>query len=184
MAWTVVAHTAFERGAFDRRRERLRRGAGADAGEGPPAATNWSSAWPPSIYKQGEQARAAGKPREAVAHFDARGHGRAAVERARDAQYDAAAALIALKDWDGATRALEDFRQRFPNHPLQAEVGSKLAVAYLEKRPVGAAAGEFERLAATQQGRRSSRAARCGRRPSCTRRPGPRPRRPRSTSAT
>ena len=67
------------------------------------------------------------------------------------AQYDAAAALIGLKDWDGAARTLEDFRQRFPNHPLQAEVGNKLAVAYLEKGNWAQAAGEFERLAATSE---------------------------------
>jgi TolA-binding protein len=39
----------------------------------------------------------------------------------RTPKYDAAAALISLKDWDGATRTLEDFRQRYPNHPLQAK---------------------------------------------------------------
>ena len=70
------------------------------------------------------------------------------------AQYDAAAALIGLKDWDGAARALEDFRQRFPNHPLQAEVGSKLARGLPGTGPVGA-------------GRRRVRA--CGRQPARTR---------------
>ena len=39
-----------------------------------------------------------------------------------NAQYDSAAALIAIKDWDGAIKTLEDFRTRFPNHALQPEV--------------------------------------------------------------
>ena len=43
----------------------------------------------------------------------------------------------------GATRTLEDFRQRYPNHALQPEVGNKLAVAYLEKGNWAQAAGEF-----------------------------------------
>src|SRR5205085_11512898 len=63
----------------------------------------------------------------------------------------AAASLIALKDWDGAIRTLEDFRQRFPTHPLQADVSSKLAVAYIEKGQWAGAAGEFERLAASNK---------------------------------
>jgi tetratricopeptide (TPR) repeat protein len=65
-----------------------------------------------------------------------------------NAQYDAAAALIGIKDWAGAARQLEDFRQRFPAHPLQREVAGKLAVAYTEQGRWAAAAGEFERLAA------------------------------------
>jgi hypothetical protein len=56
-----------------------------------------------------------------------------------------------MRDWDGAIRTLEDFRQRFPNHALQSEVGSKLAVAYLEKGQWAGAAGEFERLAAASK---------------------------------
>ena len=40
-----------------------------------------------------------------------------------------AAALISIKDWDGAIKTLEDFRTRFPNHALQPEVGKKLAAA-------------------------------------------------------
>ena len=63
-----------------------------------------------------------------------------------NAQYDAAAALIAVKDWDGAIKTLEDFRQRFPNHALQPEVSKKLAVAYLEKGQWANAAAEYERL--------------------------------------
>ncbi|MCC7288108.1 MAG: tetratricopeptide repeat protein, partial [Burkholderiaceae bacterium] len=67
------------------------------------------------------------------------------------AQYDAAAALIALKDWDAAIRALEEFRRANPNHPLAAEVGPKLALAYLEKGQGAQAAVEFERLAANSK---------------------------------
>src|SRR5204863_8945787 len=86
-----------------------------------------------SIYKQGEQARAAGKASEAVAAFQRVGTVAPQASVRAAAQYDAAAAMISLKDWDGAAKTLEDFRQRFPNHPLQADVSSKRAVAYTEK---------------------------------------------------
>jgi tetratricopeptide (TPR) repeat protein len=147
-AWTVLAHTAFERGAFDRSEaayaEVLKITPVKDAGRNELVERQAAA-----IYKQGEQARAAGQSRDAVGHF-ARVASVAPQSTVRAAaQYDAAAALIALKDWDAATRTLEDFRQRFPGNPLQAEVGAKLAVAYLEKGQWAGAAGEFERLAAT-----------------------------------
>ena len=147
-AWTVVAHTAFERGAFDQAEraygEVIALTPDKDAGRNELVERQAAS-----IYKQGEQARAAGQARDAVGHF-ARVATVAPQSAVRaTAQFDAAAALIGLKDWDGAARTLEDFRQRYPNHPLQGEVNNKLAVAYLEKGNWAQAAGEFERLATT-----------------------------------
>jgi len=75
------------------------------------------------------------------------------------AQYDAAAALISLKDWTKAARTLEDFRQRFPNHPLQNEIGEKLALVYSESGQWAAAAAEFERLSASKKDPQLARAA-------------------------
>jgi tetratricopeptide (TPR) repeat protein len=103
------------------------------------------------VYKQGEQARAAGNVQDAVAHFNRVAAVAPQSTVRATAQYDAAAALITLKDWDGAARTLEDFRTRFPNHALQADVGGNLAVAYLEKGNWAQAAGEFERMAATHK---------------------------------
>jgi tetratricopeptide (TPR) repeat protein len=68
-----------------------------------------------------------------------------------NAEYDAAAALIGLKDWTAAGRVLEDFRRNFPKHPLQAEVPGKLAVCYLESGQTLKAAGEFEALSVTKK---------------------------------
>ena len=57
------------------------------------------------------------------------------LERSRAAaQYDAAATLIGAQGLGRAPSAtLEDFRKRYPSHPLQAEATKKLALAYLEK---------------------------------------------------
>jgi TolA-binding protein len=148
VAWTVLAHTAFERGTFDKSEvaygEVLKLTPEKDA-----ARTELVERQAASIYKQGEKARASGQSREAVEYFQKVASVAPQSSVRANAQYDAAAAMIALKDWDGATRTLEDFRQRFPNHALQGEVSAKLALAYMEKKQWAGAAGEFERLAAT-----------------------------------
>jgi TolA-binding protein len=147
VAWTVIANSAFEGGAFARAEDAyaavLKITPEQDA-----ARADLVERQAASIYKQGEAARAAGKTAEAVADFQRVGSVAPQSTVRATAQYDAAASLIALKDWDGAIRTLEDFRQRFPNHPLQAGVGDKLAVAYLAKGQWAGAAAEFERLAA------------------------------------
>ncbi|MGZ5275479.1 MAG: tetratricopeptide repeat protein, partial [Caldimonas sp.] len=158
VAWTVLAHTAFESNAFDRAEkgyaEVLRLTPEKDA-----ARKDLVERQAASIYKQGEQARAAGQTREAVGHFSRVASVAPQSSIRANAQYDAAASLIALKDWDGAITTLEDFRQRFPSHPLQGEVSGKLAVAYLEKGQWAGAAGEFDRLASTSNDSKIARDA-------------------------
>jgi TolA-binding protein len=150
VAWTVIAHAAFERGAFDDA-ERGYAEVIALAPENDPGRGELVERLAASVYKQGEQARSAGQARAAVAHFT-RVAALAPQSRVRPtAQYDAAAVLIGLKDWNSAARTLEDFRQRYPSHPLQEEVGPKLALAYLEQDRWADAAGEFERLAGAKQ---------------------------------
>ena len=158
VAWTVVAHTAFERAQFDQAE-----GAYGEVLALLPAQDKARDEvverLAASVYKQGERAREAGNARDAVGHF-ARVAAVAPQSAVRaTAQYDAAAALIGLKDWDGAARTLEDFRQRYPKHPLQAEVGHKLTVAYLEQQQWAPAAAELERVAASQQDPQVARAS-------------------------
>lgn len=147
VAWTVIAHAAFDRGAFAEAErsygEVLALVPANDKQRG--ALTERLAA---SVYQQGEQARGQGKLQDAVAHFNRVGALAPGSAVAATAQYDAAAALIALKDWAGATRLLTDFRARYPKHPLQDEVTNKLAAAYLEQGQWAQAAGEFERIAA------------------------------------
>ena len=150
IAWTVIAHTSFERGAFDKS-EKAYAEVLTLTPEKDPARAALVQRQAASVYKQGEQARDAGQLREAVGHFTRVGTLSPQSAEHAAAQYDAAAALIALKDWDAAARTLEDFRQRFPKNPLQEQVGNKLAVAYTEKGSWAQAAGEFERMAATQK---------------------------------
>ena len=145
-AWTVLAHTEFEKGAFDRAetgyQQALTLTPADAAGRG--ALIERLAA---SVYKQGEQYRSAGRLREAAEHFLRVGKVAPASPIRANAEYDAAAAYLALKDWPDAIRLLENFRRAYPGHPLQAEVSGKLAVAYLEHGQWSNAAGEFDALA-------------------------------------
>lgn len=158
IAWIVIAHAAFEGGVFDR----AERAYGEVIALTPAADTGRAELverLAASVYKQGEQARADGQARAAVAHFERVANVAPESAVRATAQYDAAAALIGLADWDGASRTLEDFRQRYPKHALQAEVGGKLAVTYLEKQQWAPAAAELERIAATSTDPQAARAA-------------------------
>ncbi|MFT3663449.1 tetratricopeptide repeat protein [Piscinibacter sp.] len=151
VAWTVVSHSAFDKGRFDEA-EKGYREVLALVPEKDPARGELVERLAAAVYKQGEKARAAGDNAAAIGHFNRVAAVAPASTTVRaTAQYDAAAAMLAMQDWEGASRSLEDFRSRFPNHPLQAEVGNKLALAYLERKQWAQAAGEFERVAATSK---------------------------------
>lgn len=146
-AWTVLAHTEFERGAYNRAEAAYQQVlALTDTKAEARAALNERLA--ASIYKQGEQARAAGNQRDAVNHFMRVASAVPASPIRANAEYDAAAALIALKDWGAAAAILENFRRQYPGHVLQAEIPGKLALCYLEGGQPLKAAVEFEAMAA------------------------------------
>jgi TolA-binding protein len=157
VAWTVLAHTSFEQGAFvDAERAYVEVLALTPAGEASRAALTERLA--ASVYKQGETARAQGQLPAAIEHYTRVASVAPQSPVRATAQYDAAAAMLAMKDWDGAARTLEDFRTRYPKHPLQAEVAGKLAVAYVEKGNWAQAAGELEKLAAANKDPQMARA--------------------------
>ncbi len=150
VAWTVLAYTAFDGAAFDIAEKAFGEAIKLTP-EKDPARADLVEKQAAAIYKEAEQARATGQTKEAAASFARVGTVAPGSAVRATAQYDAAASLIALKDWDGAIKTLEDFRQRFPNHALQGEVTKKLALAYTEKKNWAAAAGELERLSATSK---------------------------------
>jgi tetratricopeptide (TPR) repeat protein len=150
VAWTVVAHTAFEAGQYERAEkaygEVLALTPASDAKR-----AELDERLAASIYKQGEQARAAGDARAAADNFARVATAAPGSAVRANAEYDAAASLIALKDWPAATRMLEDFRQRFPGNPLQGEVTARLALAYSEQQQWAPAAAQYERIAAAPE---------------------------------
>lgn len=158
VAWTLAAHAAFEARSFQRAEQgydqALALTSTDDAGR-----KDLIERQAASIYKQGEQARAAGLAREAVAHFERVAPVAPLSSLHAAAQYDAAATLIGLQDWDAAARHLEAFRRDFPKHRLLGEAGEKLAAIYLELQRWADAATEFERMAATNSNPLQSRDA-------------------------
>ncbi len=145
-AWTVIAHSHFERNQYVQAEQAYIQVLQLSANNSKQYA-GMHERMIASVYKQGEQQRDSGKPREAIKHFlrigvlDPRSKIRAS------AQYDAAAILIQLKDWNQAAHVLEDFRRSFPNHALSKTVPDKLAVVYLNNKQHGKAAGELENIA-------------------------------------
>jgi TolA-binding protein len=157
-AWTVIGLAAFDSAAFDQAEaaytELLARTAAGD-----PERAALTERLAACVYKQGEQARSQGKLREAVADFN-----RVAVVAPLSpvraaAQYDAAAVLIAMRDWPAAALSLEDFRQRFPKSPLVDEAGDKLALVYSESGQWALAGAELERVAGRKGDDKVARAA-------------------------
>jgi tetratricopeptide (TPR) repeat protein len=147
IAWTIIAQSHFDAGdyakaepAFVQAREL--------AGKDDKMRADLTERLAASVYKEGEAKQKAGDAGGAVEDF-LRVARVAPESKVRvNAQYDAAAGLLNLKQWERAIGVLEDFRRQFPQHQLQPEVTRKLAVAYSEAKRPGEAAAEFERIAA------------------------------------
>ncbi|MEN8244686.1 MAG: tetratricopeptide repeat protein [Thermodesulfobacteriota bacterium] len=99
-----------------------------------------------SIYKQGEQANAAEDYKAAADHFLRVGRVAPTSTIRANAEYDGAAALIQLEEWDQAAAVLNNFRTSFPEHELQAEVTKKIAYVYKQNGQLLLAAREYERI--------------------------------------
>ena len=100
-----------------------------------------------TLYKQGEQRRAAGDLKGAIALFIQIEQVAPAPAIWIAAKYDAAAALIELQDWTGAADVLEDFRHRKLGDPdIQHGVTEKLALVYMKTDQKWKAARELEAL--------------------------------------
>ena len=86
-----------------------------------------------AVYKQAEAKKAAGNSVGAIDDFLRVAQVAPDSSIRRNAEYDAAAALVTMKDWPRAIEVLEGFRRNHPQDPLNAEATRSLAVAY--RRP-------------------------------------------------
>ena len=99
-----------------------------------------------AVYKQGEQANVLKEYRVAANHF-LRIRKLAPFTKIRStAEYDAATALIKLKDWPQAAEVLLAFRKAYPKHKYYSEITKKIAYVYREDKKHLQAAKEFERI--------------------------------------
>ena len=144
-AWLIVAHGSFDltnyQDAEQGYTQVLALSAKGDASR-VPITENLAA----SIYKQGEQARKLEDYKLASEHFLRVGQVTPDANLRPTADYDAAAALISLKEWKRAAEVLKTFRQKFSKHELLPEVTKKLAIVYREDGQSLFAAAEFERI--------------------------------------
>jgi len=100
-----------------------------------------------AVYRQAEAKQKSGDAAGAVEDFLRVSQVAGTSKIASQAEYDAGAQLIQLKDWPRAITVLERFRATNPKSEFSADVTRKLAVAYSESGQAGQAAVEFERIA-------------------------------------
>jgi tetratricopeptide (TPR) repeat protein len=100
-----------------------------------------------AVYRQGEAKQKAGDNLGAVDDFLRISQVAGTSKIAAQAEYDAGASLINLKEYPRAIQVLERFRANNPKSEYTADVTRKLAVAYGETGQAGQAALEFERIA-------------------------------------
>jgi len=147
-ALTVIAHARFDQGFYAEAEAaylRLRTVVPADDKEQKEITEKLAA----SVYKQAEQKQAAGNAVGAVDDFLRVALVAPTASIRKNAEYDAAAALVSLKAWPRAIEVLEGFRRNHPQDPLVVEATRSLAVAYTETGQGARAAGEFERIADT-----------------------------------
>jgi len=146
IAWTIIGQSHADLGAFDQAETAFLRARDLTAGDQEMYA-DLTERIAAAVYRQAEAKQKAGNALGAVDDFLRVAEVAPTSKIRATAQYDAAAQLVKLEQWDRAIGVLEDFRARFPKHELSVNVTRNLAVAYAEANRPGQAAAEFERIA-------------------------------------
>ncbi len=130
IAWTMLARARFQQRDFLGAEQGYRHALGLATAEDL-RRTALREGLAVSVYRQAEAARDQGdQSRAAELFLLAATSGGSESSVHPGAQYDAAASLLALNQWDQAIRVLQQFRHDHPDHPLQQEVLPKLAFAW------------------------------------------------------
>src|SRR5476651_686448 len=125
IAWTIIAESQFSSGAYDKAEAaflKARDLSAADSKEKGELTERLAA----DVYKQGEAKQQAGNAAGAVDDYLRVARVAPDSKIRATAEYDAAAQLINLKQWDRAISVLEDFRRDFPKSELSADVTRKL----------------------------------------------------------
>ena len=147
IAWTIIGQSYFDQGQYAKAEPAYIQARQLAAGDDK-MRNDLTERLAATVYKQGEAKQKAGDTAGAVDDYLRVGRVAPESKIRANAEYDAAAQLIALKQWDRAIDVLEGFRRQFPQNPLQRDVTAKLAVAYTAASRPGQAAAEFEHIAA------------------------------------
>ena len=147
IAWTIVGQANFDQAAYAAA-EPAYQHALLVTEAGSPERADLSERLAAAVYRQGEARRKAGDEAGAAADFLRVATVAPGSKVVPTAQYDAAASLINVKQWDQAIAVLEAYRRDYPQSEFGADITRKLAVAYVEAGRGAMAAAEFERIAA------------------------------------
>ena len=147
IAWTIVGQVSFNQGDFPQA-ENAYTHALAVAAANDPERGDITERLAAAVYKQGESKRNAGDQAGAAEDFLRVARVAPGSKDVATAQYDAAAALINAQQWNHAIEVLEAYRHDYPKGQYSADVGRKLAVAYVAAGRAGPAADEFDHIAA------------------------------------
>ncbi len=128
-AWLVIGHSSFELNQYAQAetayQETLQLQSSDDASRN--AIVDRLAA---SVYKQGEEALAAGNAMLAVDQFLRVAEVAPSSAISVTAQYDAANTLMNTANYGQAITVLNRFRRDYPNNPLSADIPAKMVVAY------------------------------------------------------
>jgi tetratricopeptide (TPR) repeat protein len=149
IAWNIIGQSQYDLGVYDQAEAAFIQARDRSVGNDPAnvkVRADLTERIAESVYRQGEARRKAGDDSGAVADFLRVAKVAPDSKIVGTAQYDAAAGLINLKQWDQAIAVLEPYRKQFPNAANAEDVTRKLAVAYSEANRPADAAVEFERI--------------------------------------
>ncbi|HTV77432.1 MAG TPA: tetratricopeptide repeat protein, partial [Steroidobacteraceae bacterium] len=149
IAWNIIGQSQYDLGAFPDAEAAFIQARNRSQGPDPAEVklrADLTERIAESVYRQGEARRKAGDESGAVADFLRVGKVAPDSKIVGTSQYDAAAGLINLKQWDQAIAVLEPYRRQFPHAPNAEDVNRKLAVAYAEANRPADAAVEFEHI--------------------------------------
>ncbi|MCC6172783.1 MAG: tetratricopeptide repeat protein, partial [Gammaproteobacteria bacterium] len=147
VAWTIIGQANFDQGDFERAEAAYQK-ARELAPANDPLRKDLSERLAASVYKQAEARRSEGDGTGAVEAFLRVAALSPDPAVRATAEFDAAAQLLTLKQWERAIPVLEGYRRSYPRDARQGDVTRNLAVAYSEAGRPGDAAVEFERIAA------------------------------------
>ena len=157
-AWQIVAHAAFDQENFKDAESGYLQVLRLTAKENPEYKENQDQL-AASIYKQGEVLRSQKDERGALLHFHRAMQTVPTSVIAITAQYDVGVSYLVLGDFAQAAHVLASFRQKYPQHPLSAQITDKIITAYMKSKQFDRAATEFAYLAKIKPDSNDRRAA-------------------------
>jgi len=147
IAWTIVGQANFDQGEYGKAEPAYQHALQVTE-PAAPERSDLTERLAAAVYRQGEAKRKAGDEAGAAADFLRVATAAPGSKVVPTAQYDAAASLINVKQWDQAISVMEAYRRDYPKSEFGADITRKLAVAYVEAGRGAMAAAEFEKIAA------------------------------------